>query len=105
MHVDDIALSLIRAGINLNARVKVRVVDAVGSPVAGATVSGQWSGLTSDADAGVTDLDGSVTLNSDRLKNVSSGGIFSFTITTILKNGGAYDPSANVETSDSITVS
>ncbi len=104
MHVDDIALSIRRTGINVNAIAKVRVVDADNSPVEGVTVSGQWSGLTNDSDTGITDVDGSISLASDRLKGVSSG-VFTFTIETITKDGGSYDPSANVETSDSISVS
>jgi len=104
VHVDDIAIATKTAGPNITAIAKVIVVDAGNIPVGGATVSGVWSGLTSDTDAGVTDVDGSVSLSSDRVRNVGSGEIFTFTIETILKDGGSYDPSANVETSDSITV-
>ncbi len=88
-----IAMSTKRAGPNVNAIAKVRVVDVGGSPVGGATVFGQWSGLTSDSDAGVTDGDGSVSFNSDKVRNASSGEVFTFTTESITKDGGSYDPS------------
>ncbi|MHC4693152.1 MAG: S8 family serine peptidase, partial [Planctomycetota bacterium] len=78
------------------------VVDAGGVPVEGATVSGHWSGLTSDSDSGITLADGTVSLSSNKLKNPS--GTFTFTVDNITKSGWTYDSGANVETSDSITV-
>jgi len=101
MHVDNIAMSTKTAGINVNAIATVTVVDVDGSPVAGAIVSGQWSGLTDDIDSGITDENGNVSLNSNRLKKAS--GTFTFTITEVVKSDWTYDPEDNVETSDSIT--
>ena len=79
----------------------VIIVDADGTPVEGATVYGQWSGLTNDTDSGITYASGQVVLTSDRVKNGS--GTFTFTVDDITKNGWTYDPDANSETSDSIT--
>ena len=101
MHIASIAMSTKTAGKNINAIAKVKIVDATGS-VEGATVSGQWRGLTSDSDAGATDANGNVALKSDRVKDAS--GTFTFTVNGVTKDGWTYDPGANVETSDSITV-
>jgi hypothetical protein len=70
-------------------------------PVKGATVSGHWSGLTSDKDSGLTGVDGKVSLSSDQVKNAK--GTFTFTVDNVALAGWIYDPSANKETSDSIT--
>jgi hypothetical protein len=58
--------------------------------------------LCTDSDTGVTKVNGSVSLRSDRVRNV--GGTFAFTVDNISKDGWTYYSSANVETSDSITV-
>jgi hypothetical protein len=102
LHVADIAMSTRARGPNVNAIATVTVVDAGGVPVEGATVSGHWSGLTSDSDSGITVADGTVSLSSNKLKNPS--GTFTFTVDNITKAGWTYDSAANVETSDSITV-
>jgi len=102
MHVASIAMSTKKAGPNVNAIATVTVVDADGAPVEGATVSGHWSELTSDSDSRVTDNNGTVSLNSNKVKNAS--GTFTFTVDDITKDGWTYDSAANVETSNSITV-
>ncbi|UCH33057.1 MAG: subtilisin, partial [Armatimonadota bacterium] len=70
----------------------------------GATVSGHWSGATSDSDVGLTDAAGQVTLESNKVKAATSGTTFTFTVDTVALAGRTYDPASNVETSDSITV-
>jgi len=105
MHIADINMSIANrtAGPNIFTlgTATVTVVDANGLPVEGVTVYGQWSGLTSDSDSGITNASGEVTLTSDRVKN--SSGTFTFTINDVTKDGWTYEPSANIETSDSIT--
>ena len=107
MHVADITMSLATrtAGRNTftSGIATVTVVDANGDPVGGVTVYGQWSGLTSDSDSGITDAIGEVALTSDRVKN-GSGDTFTFTIADITKGEWTYEPRDNVETSDSITI-
>jgi len=90
-----------QAGPNIftTAVATVTIVDASG-PVEGATVSGHWSGLTSDADSGVTDLNGVVILKSDRVKNASER--FTFTVDSVTKGEITYELSG--ETSDYIDV-
>jgi subtilisin len=108
MHVDSIVTSLStkNAGRNIftKALATVTIVDADSAPVAGATVSGRWSGATSDTDSGVTDSTGEVTLSSDAVKNASGEITFTFTVDNVVKSGWTYDEAANTETSDSISV-
>jgi hypothetical protein len=80
----------------------VTIYDESGNPVDGATVSGHWSGLTSDTDSGTTDSSGKVVLYSNWVWFAS--GTFTFTVDNVEKSGYIYDSSANKETSDSITV-
>jgi serine protease len=102
MHVVSIEMSTKKAGPNVNAIAIVTVVDADGFSVAGATVSGHWSGLTDDIASGLTDETGSVSLKSNKVRN--TGGTFTFTVDDITKDGWSYDSEANDETSDSIIV-
>jgi subtilisin family serine protease/PKD repeat protein len=106
MHVGDISMSLTdkKRGKNIftYATATITIMDAFDSPVEGAaTVSGHWSGLTQDTDSGTTGVDGKVSLNSDQVKNAS--GIFTFTVDDVALDDWTYDPSANKETSGSIT--
>jgi len=82
----------------------VTIFDASDNPVEGVTVYGSWSGATSDADSGVTDTTGKVTLASDEVKNAPSGTTFTFTVDDVTKSSWTYDSTGNVETSDFITV-
>ncbi|MBU4350284.1 caspase family protein [bacterium] len=104
MHVNSIEMSLKTAGINVNAIAIVTIVDSGGNPVEGATVSGYWSGATSDSDSGVTNVNGKVSLQSDKVRNPSSGTTFTFTVDGVTKDGWTYDSSANEKTSNSITI-
>jgi len=102
MHIHSISMSKRNAGINTNAIATVTIFDTDDKPVSGATVSGFWTGKASDIDDGITDASGTVILLSDRVKRAS--GTFTFTIDDVSLSGWLYDPPANVETSDSITV-
>ncbi len=106
MHVASIHMSTEtrQAGRNTftTAAAAVTVVDASDNRVSGATVSGHWTGLTSDTDSGATDANGVVILKSDAVRSAS--GAFTFTVTGVAKDGWTYDSAANVETSDSIAV-
>jgi hypothetical protein len=102
MHVADIIMSTRKRGANVNATADVIVKDNSGAPVEGATVYGSWSGLTSASDTSVTDSDGVVSLESDRVKKPN--GLFTFTVDNIIKDGWSYDPAYNVEASSSVRV-
>ncbi|NOZ26246.1 MAG: S8 family serine peptidase [Nitrospirae bacterium] len=106
MHVARIDMSLqTTSRRNLTSAVAtVSIADANGAPVAGATVSGYWSGATSDSDSGTTDATGRVSLVSDGIRRPASGTTFTFTVRDVSLSGWTYDPDANTETRDSITV-
>lgn len=78
----------------------VTIVDSSNNPVSGATVYGQWSGLTGDSDEGTTDGSGQVSLESDKVKNAC--GWYVFCVTDVAKTGWIYDSEENVETCDSV---
>ena len=105
MHVDSINLSTTRTrsrGWYTYATATVRIVNATGSPVEGANVSGNWSGLTTDSDSETTNVYGQVALNSSLVK--SAAGTFTFTVDNVELYGWEYNESANVESFDSISV-
>jgi hypothetical protein len=101
MHISAIDMSLKMTGIRVNAIATVSIVDEFGNPVVGATVYGQWSDATSDADSGVTDTKGQVEFTSDKLKT-TPGTTFTATVVNITKDGWDYDPGSNIVTSGSI---
>jgi hypothetical protein len=105
MHIASIVMSTTKSkakGWFTYATATVKIVDAHGSSVEGANVSGIWSGLTGDSDSGLTDSNGKVALNSDSVKNAH--GTFTFTVTGVERAGWTYDSSANEATNASTTV-
>jgi len=112
-HIHSIDMSLVtrpsgKKNIYTHAAALVTIVDAAGAAVEGATVEGTvegyWTNATDDADSGITNASGQVTLESDEVKNAPDGTTFTFTVDDVVLAGWTYDPGANVETSDSITV-
>lgn len=99
MFVADIAMTKSNRGRNLLAYATVTIEDSEGDPVSGATVYGEWSGVVSGTDTGITGSDGTVTFTSDKTK---SSGTFTFTVTDVTHETLDYDDTLNVETSDSI---
>lgn len=71
--------------------------------VDGAVVHGYWSGAFGQTVSASTGGDGTVTFATDWVR-VKKSKIFTFTVTGVAQTGWVYDPSANTETSDSITV-
>jgi hypothetical protein len=106
-HVHSINMSLgtKTAGKNIFTYgiAQVTIVDVAGAAVEGASVEGHWSDVTSDADSGITDANGQVTLESDEVKNALGGTTFTFNVDDVVLDEWTYDPAANVESSDSIT--
>jgi len=100
IYVKSLDMALKKTGINTSALATVTIVGTDGIPVVGATVSGQWSGATSDTDYGVTNSDGQVTLQSNNVKRAPSGTVFTFTVNSVDLSGWSYDPAANLETND-----
>ena len=104
MHVASIEMELVSRfrGWLYYALATVTILDADNNPVEGATVSGHWQGATTDTDSGVTDANGQVTFQSDRVWR-ASGQTFTFCVDEVTKTDWTYDSSANLETCDSIT--
>ena len=98
IYVEDIEMDWGKSGINYYALATVWITDGAIN-VAGATVSGNWSGYVSGTASGVTGADGKVTLQSPKIKN---GGNFTFTVTDVEASGYTYDEYLNTETDDSI---
>lgn len=107
MHVANIDMFLQTLGVNTNAMAEVTIVDTGNNPVANAMLYGHWENATSDSDSGESDANGVVerwSLQSDSIKKPPSGTTFTFVVDNIVKEWWTYDPEANVETSDSISV-
>ncbi|EHR69632.1 PDK repeat-containing protein [Burkholderiales bacterium JOSHI_001] len=101
MRVADIAMSLgTLANGRTRANAAVKVVDGNGNPVAGATVTGAWSGLVGGSASGVTSSTGVVSFAS---ASTRSAGTFVFTVTGVSLAGYQYQSTLNTETSDAIT--
>ena len=102
MRVADIAMGLnVAPSGTAQASAAVKLVDANGVPVAGASVAGQWSGLVSRASGATTDASGIARFNSPNSR--ARNGIFRFTVTGVSSSGHSYAPLSNTETSDSIS--
>jgi len=96
MHVQDVSVWRITAGVNCTGRGTVKIVDALGGDVAGAAVYVSVTGPTSELLSGVTGTDGVVTLTTNKTKNCS--GEWCYEVTSVEKTGATYDPGANVMT-------
>ncbi|OGB00094.1 MAG: hypothetical protein A3E25_18940 [Burkholderiales bacterium RIFCSPHIGHO2_12_FULL_69_20] len=101
MRVADIAmaLKLARNG-SATATAAVKVLDANGLPVAGASVSGSWSGLVARSSKVTTDSAGVARFTSPSSR---SRGTFRFTVNSVVRSGYSYLPASNFETTDFIT--
>lgn len=99
VYVANIAMSLSSSKQGYQATATVTVRNQNGALVPNATVTGQWSGLTTGTVSKSTGRQGTAALTSARTK---SQGTFTFTVTNITISGSPYSASRNVETSDSI---
>jgi hypothetical protein len=78
---------------------KIKVVDESGAGARDVTVYGRWSGAHTVSEYGNTGREGIVKFKTSWVKGF---GKFTFTVDRLEKDGYTYDPSTNVETSDSI---
>jgi len=106
MHVGDITFeadvwSLGKWGTLSRVTVIVPILDSSDAGVDRAIVYGSWSGAYNRNVSGYTNSQGQV-IFSTRL--VRGSGTFAFTINDVAKAGWTYDSTANIETSDSISV-
>ncbi|MBN1422345.1 MAG: DNRLRE domain-containing protein [Planctomycetes bacterium] len=106
VHVEDIAMDLIPAGKNWKAQAIVLIYDETSTAVSGASVVGDWFYNGDSLAAGTTvntGADGTATIESPPVK-AASGATFTFVVADVQVAGRAYDPGANIETQDSISV-
>jgi hypothetical protein len=99
IYVYDIAMGFRKQGKNYFGQATVWIKGVDGTNISGAVVSGDWSGAVSGSSMGNTGSDGKVMYESASKKN---GGTFTFTVTSVVKTGYTYNPSLNVEDSDTI---
>ncbi|MGA1824197.1 MAG: PKD domain-containing protein [bacterium] len=100
LHVEQIDMSLLSLPGGIGAQANVIVTDADGNNVPGATVTGLWEGLLSGLDVAVTDINGAVTIVSNKTKK---SGIIIFRVTDVSASGFVYAPEQNSETQDSLS--
>ncbi len=91
LHVNSVVLTYKKAGKNYFVTAAVEIRDETGAAVAGASVSGDWSGAATVTSSGITDATGTATLS---LK-VSDAGTYLFAVTDVVLDGYTYDPSQN----------
>ncbi len=97
-HVDSIVPGTTGGGPNKRAKATVTVLDENGAPVAGASVTGTFSGSHNETVTATTDAGGVADLVTS-VKNGSAS--FQICVDDVVMSGMTYDPAANVETCDS----
>ena len=98
MHVSNIVPDLVVQSVFYTAKAYVTVVDGSGSPVAGATVSGTFSGDLSASGSAVTDANGVATISAKKTKTAI--GSFTFCVDNVTLTDYTYEAGDNVETCD-----
>jgi hypothetical protein len=100
MHVASITPRFQAGGKAVDATISI--VSAGGAPVSSAavTVAITVPGGVQSTVTRTTNAQGRVTFSTPR----RASGTYTFAVTAVTKTGFTYDPSANVETSDSIVV-
>jgi hypothetical protein len=95
MFVDSITLSVKTKGPKADAIAKVVIVDGNGAPVAGATVTGTFTGDASGSGSGTTDASGEATIKLNVQGGVST---FTFCVDDVVLTGWTYNFVVNCAT-------
>jgi thermitase len=82
MSIQSLSVVLVKSGTSYSGQATM-IIMANGSPVQGATVSGKWSGATTDTDIGFTDASGKVVVLSDKARKPARGTVFTFTVSSV----------------------
>lgn len=96
MHVGDIVVTRVQSGRKYYGRAVVSIVDDGGAAVAGATVTGVFTGDVTETKSGTTGADGTVTLQTS--KKYTGANEFCFEVTGVVLAGYDYDAAANTVT-------
>jgi hypothetical protein len=100
MQTSSIVLSTVNAGGGrVKGRATVTIVNNLGNPVSGVTVTGTFSGSFSETLSATTNSSGVATLTTVNKKKPPVP--FTFCVDNVTGGTLVYDPSANVETCDS----
>ncbi len=97
MHVQSIVLTTKKKGSKYTGVATVTIVDANGSPVAGATVAGAFSGWFTTSASAVTNSSGVAVISSATKTGI---GAFGFCVSSVTLTNWTYDSAANAETCD-----
>jgi subtilisin family serine protease len=95
MHVGDLDNESTKNRLRWNAVVRIKVLDANGNVVSGASVSGSWSAGATGTSSCTTASDGTCTVSKSNLKQSVTS--VTFTVTNVTKSGATYDSSANMD--------
>jgi thermitase len=90
MSIQSVSVVLVKSGLSYSGQATVTIMANV-LPVQGATVSGRWSGATTDTDIGVTDASGTLVVLSDKVRKPARGTVFTFTVTSITHSDSVWD--------------
>jgi len=91
LHVERIDAVLIKkGGSRVQARGDVFIYDAFGAPVAGALVTGHWTGAASDTFTITTDATGKAVDYSNSVA-APSGSVFTCVVSGVSKSGWQFD--------------
>ena len=97
--VFSIAMATSQSQQGTSASATVTVLDRAGLPVAGAHVTGSWSGLTASKGSALTNRQGRATFHSARS---SDQGAFVFDIGSIAAAGASYNAALNAKSHESV---
>jgi len=100
MHVADIQMSYVQIKNKYIVSAAVTIKDQDAGPVAGATVSVQWT-LPGNKTSNQQQVTGATGVADFSVTN--RAGVYQICVTDVVKAGWIYDPDQNVETCDSIT--
>ena len=97
--VFSIAMSTSESQQGTAATATVTVLNRAGRPIAGARVTGTWSGLTTTRGSALTNAQGRATFHSARVKDK---GTFIFDVGTVNAMDATYNAALNAKSHDSI---
>ena len=101
MHVSAISMAVKASGSYKYATATVTLASISNAPVAGATVSGYWTGLAVNSGSATTDTKGQAAFRSNAVGK-SATGTFTFCVSNAVLTGWVYDSAANTLTCKSI---
>jgi hypothetical protein len=101
MHVSAISMAVKASGSYKYATATVTLASISNAPVAGASVSGYWTGLAVNSGPATTNSKGQATFRSYDVAK-SATGTFTFCVSNAVLTGWVYDPTANAVTCKSL---